>query len=142
MDTNKILLAGLFGGMVAFFLGFLFYGLLLNDFFQSNAGSATGVRRGDDELIWIPMILGHLAWGMLFAVIYGRWANISTFITGAKAGAVIGFLVAMTHDMINLASTHIMNSNGAIANVVVMTIVAAIVGGVVAWFLGRGSAKA
>ncbi len=41
MNTNKILLAGLIGGVVAFVLGFLFYGVLLTDFFEANAGSAT-----------------------------------------------------------------------------------------------------
>lgn len=141
MDTNKILLAGLIGGVAAFLLGFLSYGLLLSSFFESNMGSASGVMRGDSEMLWVPMILGHLSWGLFFAVIFGRWAGISTFATGAKAGAVLGFLVAFTFDMINLGSTHIMNLAGAIGDIVVMTVVAAIVGGIVGWFLGRGGAK-
>lgn len=137
MKTNKILLAGLVGSIVAFFLGFLVYGIALKGFFVENMGSATGVLRADDEMLWIPMIVGHLAWGFLIAIIYGRWANISTFSTGAMAGAVIGGLVALTHDMIDLGSTHLMNATGAIANVVVMAIMGAITGGVIGWFLGR-----
>ena len=78
MSNNKILLAGLVGAVVAFILGFIVYGNLLMDFFIENSGSASGVMRGDDEMQWIPMILGHVTWGMLFAIIFGRWANIST----------------------------------------------------------------
>lgn len=141
MDTNKILLAGLIGSVAAFFLGFLVYGVALAGFFESNLGSATGVMRADDEMLWIPMIVGHLAWGFLIAIIYGRWANISTFATGAKAGAVIGALVGLTFDMINLGSTHIMNATGAMVDVLVMAIMTAIVGGVVGWFYGRDKGK-
>lgn len=139
MNTNKILLAGVVGGVVAFLLGFLAYGVLLGDFFAKNAGSATGVMRGDDEMLWIPMILGHLAWGFVFAIIYGRWASISTFATGAKAGAVLGFLIAATFDLINLGSTHISTTTGVIVDIVVMTVIASLVGGVVGVMLGRDS---
>ena len=139
MSNNKIFIAGLVGAVVAFLLGFLVYGNLLADFFMENSGSATGVMRGDDEMQWIPMILGHITWGLLFAVIYGRWANITTFATGAKAGALLGFLIGASFDLIQLGSTHIFNTTGIIVDIVAMVIVSAIVGGVVGWFLGRGN---
>jgi hypothetical protein len=139
MSNNKILLAGLVGAVVAFILGFIVYGNLLMDFFIENSGSASGVMRGDDEMQWIPMILGHVTWGMLFAIIFGRWANISTFATGAKTGALLGFLIGASFDLIQLGSTHISNVTGIVVDIVVMTVVSAIVGGVVAWFLGRNN---
>lgn len=137
MNINKIILGGLIGGVVALILGFVFYGVLLTDFFSSNAGSATGVMRADDEMLWGPMIIGHVAWGVLFAYIFERWANISTFVGGAKAGAVIAVLVSLTYNMINLATTHVMNLTGALVDVVVMALVAAVTAGTVAWSLGR-----
>ncbi len=137
MNTNKILLAGLIGGVVAFILGFLFYGLICSEFFASNMGSATGVMRGDDEMQWVPMILGHLAFGLLFAVIFGRWANISTFATGAKAGAVIGLLISLAHGMIQFGSTHLSNLTGTLADIGIATVLSAVTAGVVGWFLGR-----
>lgn len=137
MSTNKILLAGLIGGITAFILGWLIYGTLLMGFFQENAGSATGVNREMEEMVWWAMIIGHLAMGYLFAIIYGRWANISTFATGAKAGAVITLLIALTYDMIWYGSTHLMTLTAAIVDVVVSAVVGAIIGGVVGWWLGR-----
>ena len=139
MLNSKIFTAGLVGAVVAFLLGFLLYGNLLTDFFMENSGSATGVMRGDDEMQWIPMILGHVTWGMLFAVIYGRWANITTFATGAKTGALLGFLIGASFDQIQLGSTHISNTTGILVDILVMIVVSAIVGGVVGWFLGRGN---
>ena len=138
MNITKILIAALIGGVVAFVLGYLVWGLLLTDFMEANAGSAGGVMRGDGEMLWVPMILGHLSWGLFFALIFERWANISTFATGAKAGAVLGFLVSFTFDMISLGSTNLSTLTGAIVDIVVMTVIAAIVGGIVAWYLGRG----
>jgi hypothetical protein len=141
MNTTKILVAGLIGAAVALLLGFLCFGMLFADFFESHTGSATGIMRGDENMLWGPMIIGHVAWGLLFAIIYGRWASISTFATGAKAGAVIGLLVGLTVDMIYYGSTNIYDLTGAMTDVVLMTVLSAIVGGCVGWYLGRGSAK-
>ena len=137
MSKSKIFTAGLAGPLVAFLLGFIVYGNLLAEFFVENSGSASGVMRGDDEMQWIPMILGHVTWGMLFAIVFGKWANISTFATGAKSGALLGFLIGASYDLIQLGSTHIPNLTGIVVDIIVMTIVSAIVGGVVGWFLGR-----
>jgi uncharacterized membrane protein len=137
MSNSKIFTAGLVGAVVAFLLGFIVYGNLLTEFFVENSGSASGVMRGDDEMQWIPMILGHVTWGMLFAIIFGKWAKISTFATGAKAGALLGFLIGASFDLIQLGSTHIPNLTGIVVDIIVMTIVSAIVGGTVGWFFGR-----
>ncbi len=137
MSNSKIFTAGLLGPVVAFLLGFIVYGNLLSEFFVENSGGASGVTRGDDEMQWIPMILGHITWGMLFAVVFGKWANISTFTTGAKTGALLGFLIGASFDLIQLGSTHIFNLTGIVVDIIVMTIVSAIVGGTVGWFLGR-----
>jgi len=139
MNTNRMLTAGLVGAIAAFILGFLTWGLALAGVMESNLGSATGVMKDQADFMWIPMILGHLSWGFFFAYVYGQWANIKTFVTGAKAGAVLGFLIGFTYDMIGLGSTNVMNTIGTIIDVVAMTIISAIVGGVVGWMLGRGA---
>lgn len=137
MNNNKILIAGLIGGIVAFLLGWLFYGTLLMSFFENNMGSATGVNREMEDMVWWAMILGHLSLGYLYALIFGRWANISTFQTGAIAGAVIAGLMGLAYDMIMFGSTNIGTLTSAMVDVVVSAIIGAVVGGVVAWWLGR-----
>lgn len=137
MKINKILIAGLVGGIVALLLGFLLYGLALSSFFEQNMGSASGVMKEEADFNWIAMVLGHLSLGLLFAIIFGRWASISTFPTGLKAGAVLGFLIGCTYDLINYGSTNIYTLTGTIVDIVVTAVVGAIVGGVVAIMLGR-----
>ncbi len=139
MSTSKIVIAGLVGGVVALVLGFLIYGMALSSFFEQQAGSATGIMKAEADFNWIAMIVGHLSFGLLFAVIFGRWASISTFTTGAKAGAILGLLFFLTTNMINYGSTNIMSLTGALADTVVGAVMGAIIGGVVAMMLGRES---
>ena len=137
MKTSNILVAGLIGGVVAFLLGFLLYGMLLADFFASHNVTA-GVMKTDEQMNYVPLALGHLAWGLLLAIIFGRWASISTFETGAKAGAVIGLLMSLTVNLINLGTANILTTTGHMADIAIVTIVSAIAGGAIAWYLGRG----
>ncbi len=136
MNSNKILVAGVIGGVVAFILGYLLYGMALNGFFAENGGTATGVNREPEEMVWWAMIVGHLAFGFLLALIYGRWASISTAVTGAKAGAVIGALMGLI-GFIDYGVSNVANLTAVCVNVVVMAVITAIVGAAVAWWLGR-----
>jgi hypothetical protein len=136
MSTSKILIAGLVTGVVAFLLGWLFYGILLMDFFESNAGNATGVSRGE-SMIWWALIAGNLIWGIFFAYIFGKWANISTAMTGAKAGAIIGLLLGAGWGLIYYGTSDIMNLTATIVDILVTGVTSAIMGAVAGWMLGR-----
>mgnify|MGYP007080175700 CR=1 FL=1 len=135
MNTNRILLAGVAGGIAFFLLGFLLYGILLAKFFAANQGTAQGVMKTPPEM-W-ALIVGNLAWGFLLAIIFGRWAGIKNFATGAQAGAIIGGLVAFSVNFNMLGTTNVHTINSALVDVVVMAVISAIVGGVVGLVLGR-----
>ena len=138
MNTNKLITAGLIGSVVAFILGWIIWGNLLTGIMGEYSGTASGVMRGEEEMLWLPLILGHLGLGFLLAIIYERWATISTFATGAKAGAVIGLLVSFANNMIMLGTTHLMQPTGAIIDILASVVSMGITGGVVGWWLGRG----
>ena len=92
MTTKNRLLATLVGFVVFFLLGWLVYGMLLMDFYANNAGSATGVMRAEDEMIWWALILGNLFQTYLLVYIFGNWANITTFSDGDVMESVNGTL--------------------------------------------------
>lgn len=142
MDTKKFLMGTLAGGIALFFLGYLFYGVLFMGFFEANQGTATGVMKEDMQLVWWALILGNLALGALLSYIFLKWANISTFGSGAQAAAVIGLLTSLSWDMISLATTNIGTLTGALADVAVFTVMCAIAGGVVGMVLGMGKEPA
>jgi len=135
-----MLIAGLAGGVANFLLGWLVWGVLLAGFMAKNAGSATGVAKDPPEFWAIG--LSSLAFGLLFALIYSRWAGIRTFTSGLLAGATIGALIAISFDFMMLATTNITTMNAVFVDILASTAVAAVVGGVVGWVLGTGKEAA
>ncbi len=139
MRTNKILLAGLAGGVVYFLLGWLIYGMVLASFMDGQSTpEGMAVMRPDDGMVFWAMIVGNIAGGMLLAVIFGRWANISTWQTGAMAGAIIAGLMAASYDFLLYGSTNMMALTGILVDIVVYAVMGAVGGAVVAMVLGSG----
>lgn len=136
MDAKKFAIGTLAGGVAFFLLGWLLYGMLFMNFFEANAGSATGVNK--ESMNMIALFLGNLAMAALFTLIFLRWANISTFVGGLKGGALIGLLVALGLDLTMFGTTNLMTLNGMVMDVVVYTVMSAVAGGVIGWLLGMG----
>lgn len=136
MSIKKFLIGTLVGGIAFFFLGFILYAVAFESFFMAHAGSATGVAK--TEMEWWPLILGNLALAALFACIFLSWANIRTFGGGMKAGAIVGFLMVLSFDMIMYDTTNIMDLTGTLGDVVVFTIMSTLGGGVTGWAVGLG----
>ena len=70
MNAKKFLIGGLAGGIIYFFLGYLFYGKLLSDFFHNNGGTATGVNKVMDQIEWWSLILGNVFSGCLLSYVF------------------------------------------------------------------------
>lgn len=138
MDTKKFLFGTLAGGIAFFLLGYLFYGLVLMNFYSAHAGSATGVSKSMEEMGWGALILGNFAFGALLTYIFLKWANITTFVSGASGGSVIGLLMGLSYNLTSFGTTNIMDLTAALTDVVVSCLMTAIVGGIVGLVLGMG----
>jgi hypothetical protein len=137
MDTKKILIAGLVGGVIAFFLGWLLFGILMKDMMPE---PIAGFMRDESDMIMWAMVVSNLLFGLLFAFVFVQWANISTFLSGAKAGAILGFLIAGSYDFSFYAMSYMFKTTTSlIADILMATLWSAIIGGVVGWWLGRGN---
>lgn len=136
MSTKKLLISGVVGGIVAFFGGWLIYGILLMKFFSENIGSATGVMRADTAMIWWALILGNISAGLLMSYIFNKWANINTLKEGLLGGATIGLFMTASYDLINYATTNISNLNAAAVDIIAGVAMGAITGAVVGWANG------
>ncbi len=133
MDLKKFLLATLAGGITFFVLGFLLYGMLLEDYFQGQTTS--GVMREEPDMLFLA--LGNLFAAMLLVYIYMKWAAISTFRTGLEAGAIIGLLISLMWDLTMYAVSDISTLQGALVDALVYTVLFALTGGVIGWVLGK-----
>ena len=120
MNVKNFLLAGLAGGITDFLLGWIFYGMLFHDFFGGQEPNLTYI------------FAGCMCFGFLLSYIYVRWANITTMLAGATAGAGIGLLMGLMQNFFRIAM-----ENGAIdkmfgVDVVICIVIGAGVGAVTA----------
>jgi len=139
MDTKKFLIGTLVGGIAFFFLGYLFYGVALAGFFSEHYGPGASTMKSMDGIVWWALILGNLASGALLTYIFLKWANISSFGSGASAGATIGFLMALSMDLIRFATAGTFDLTASLADVVVGTVMTAVAGGATGAVLGMAN---
>lgn len=137
MSAKNRILATLVGFVVLFLLGWLFYGILLMDFYAINGGSATDVYREDDQMIWWALMLGNFMQAYLLVYIFGSLANITTFGAGLKTGAVLGLILGLSFNLSMYGTSNIMNLTATLVDPLVSTAMMAITGGVVGFMLGR-----
>lgn len=137
MDFKKLSIATLLGGITYFLLGWLVYGLFVNDLMALPQEFAS-VMYSEAEMKIGLMAASCLVWGFLITYILQKWAGISTFSSGFIAGATIGALVSLTVGL-SMAS---MYKFGNIQNILIDTvangIISGITGGVIGWWLSRG----
>ncbi|WP_323788000.1 hypothetical protein [Psychroserpens sp.] len=128
MNTKTFLVSGLIGGIVDWLLGWLFYGILLADYFPQPAESTKTM---------VCILAGCLTFGFFVSYIFNRWAQISTAATGAKAGAIIGFFMGLNASLFNMALVKGVTYQMFAIDLVVSIILAAIVGAVVGIVNGK-----
>ncbi|MFZ1748648.1 MAG: hypothetical protein WAU01_00575 [Saprospiraceae bacterium] len=134
MNTNKILVAALVGGVFSFLFGWLVFGILFPDIMHIDL---PGFTKPEAEFSMVSMAISNLIWGLLLAFIFVHWANISTWIGGAKAGAILGLLISAAYDTGFFAMTNMFTMNSMLIDIAVNTVFVAIIGAVMGWWLGR-----
>jgi hypothetical protein len=135
MSQGRFWVASLAGGVVLFFVGFLLWGLLLAGFFEAHVGSATGVVKEPMEFFHLGM--SQLIWGILLAVVLGKWAGVSGFGTGFMVGAVLGFLVSLSNGLSMFSMSNLYDLTTVLTDPFVSAVWSGCGGGVVGLILGR-----
>lgn len=127
MNNKSFLLSTLTGAVTYFLLGWLFYGILFPDLYPPSEQCKT-------SLVFI--FLGGLFYTSVFSLIYTKGATISTFRSGALAGLVLGFLYSVSMNFY-MFSTKALDIEHFITDVLVASISATVMGGVVGLTIGK-----
>lgn len=135
MDTRRLVIGTLVGGIIVFALGYLIFDLAFADFYAANVGSATGVAR-DPQLVW-AVALGSLSYAALVTLAIGSRAGSSNIGAGVKNGALVGFLLWFTVDFILYGVTNVTNLTRAVVDPLLELVRGGIAGGVIAVVLGK-----
>jgi hypothetical protein len=125
------------GGTVALFgLGYLIYVVLGS--LGLHALNGPGVEAISGELNLPTIILMEVLYATLVTIIFGRWAQIKTFATGARAGLIIGlFLGGLPALELFSTTTGLTDLTGVITGALTFGVRFAVAGGVIGWLLGR-----
>ena len=131
----RIIIAAVAGGAALFLLGFLVYGMALEGWMQSQVNQYPGLMYQEPN--FITLILANLVWALLVALIFDRWASISTFVGGLLGGAAITFFMGLYYDLMTLSFMNLHKSfTPVIVDVVAFTVIGALAGGVIGMVLG------
>lgn len=131
--STKTLIGALIAGVCFWLLGFLMYGLLL----ASMMSEYNTIERPSEEVMMVHLVLGNLIIGFLMAWLWSRM-SITTFSRGLSSGALIGLLVGVGTNLIMHATTTLWTEpTGIIYDTIALTVLWAVTGGVVGWWMGR-----
>jgi hypothetical protein len=137
MITKKVLIGSIVGGIAFFLLGWMIYGILMKDFYSANFGQE-GMRKESEMILW-AIGVSNIVFAMLISLIFS-WSNISSLLSGAKVGAIVGFLTAIAIDFNFYAMTTLFKNWSALfVDVLLSTLTSAIVGAVIVWAMNWGN---
>lgn len=134
--NTKAILAGLAGGVFAFFAGWLIYGILLMDFMMGHTTMYEGLMKDPPDFVFI--IISNLAYGFLLAVIFDKWANARTLASGFTTGLIVAFLITLSLDASMYAFYNLFDITALLTDIVTGTIFGGLTGAVVGIVLGTG----
>jgi len=130
----KILRGTIIGAICFFVIGGVIYGFLLSNFVAANTDPA--VTRPMEEVVWWAAILTNLVLGLLFTLIL-HWSGAKKLVDGIKTGALFGLILGLYLDLYFYSTTTIYNLTYVIVDVIVMTILSALVGLIVVLTWGK-----
>lgn len=134
MDIKKLVVGGIVGGILFFFLGWLLYGMLLMDFMNNNPGVVSGYSKETPDFLYLA--IGNLLSGFMMAYIFIK-ANINTLMGGLIMAAVVGLLMAASYDCMIYATTNLYSKKMMLADVLASTAMSAVAGAVVGLLMGK-----
>lgn len=141
MDTKKLLMGTVVGGITYFILGFLIYGMALMSTMAEYSNAAC--MRAETDMVWWAMIVGNFGFAALLTYVFLKAGNVNSFGSGAQTGLVLAFLVSLSIDLMVYATTTMMtNPTGIAIDVVASTVMGAVAGGVIGMIIGRGGQAA
>jgi hypothetical protein len=137
MNSKGSVAAVLVGAIVVYAVGYVIFDTIFASFYAANAGSATGVSR-EPQILW-AVLLGSLAYAALITYAMNRGGGSVSLASGAQTGAIVGFLLWATVDLVFYGSTNLNGLTVAMVDPFLEFVRGGISGAVIALVLGKMS---
>lgn len=137
--NTKTLLGALLTGVLAFFLGWLIFGILLMKYYNDNMMQYTGLVKNPPE-IW-AIAVANLVWGLMLAYVFNL-GGVKTVSKGFTTGLILSFLISLSFDLFMRAQFNLYSVNVLAVDVAVSAIFGGVMGAFLGWWFGRGTKTA
>jgi hypothetical protein len=135
MSTKRVLIGTVVAGITMFLLGWLIYGMLLMDFMSANCDQT--MSRPPEEMIMWAIALSNLVSGLMLSLVLD-WSGRLTAGGGAKTGAILGFLIALSFDLAMYSMTTMFsNASVIVVDTIASCVLFTIAGAVTGWAMGK-----
>ena len=131
IKMKNIIIAIICGTIALFGLGYLMYVVLGFNSIQDEAAVF------HTKLDLVPIIIMEVLYATMLTIIFGKYAQIKTFSTGAVLGLIIGVFIGGCKALEVYATTEFVDLSGVLMDAVTYGIRFAVAGGVVGWALGN-----
>ncbi len=132
---KREILAAFVGSVVLFLLGWLTYGIILMDYFSGLSETMAGIYKSEEEMDLVMIFVGNVFGAGLLTYIFSSFKLMSGWLSGLKAGLIIGISMSAYFDFIMYGTTNLMNMQGVLSDVVVAGFNLAITGAVIGHLL-------
>lgn len=138
--NTKMLLGTVVGGIAAFLLGWLIFGIALMSYYESHQIAYEGMTKDSPNL---PLLfIANLLYASILAVIM-HWSKMTGLMKGAVIGAVISGLNTCSIDLYFYSLlNYFTDFTIVIVDVIVNIVFGAVVGAVIGWMMGMGKNEA
>ena len=127
MNAKNLSLSGLAGAVTNFLLGWIFYGKLFYDSFPQPEESTNNL---------LLIFLGCLVFSLFIAFIFIQWAQIKTFATWAKGGAIIGLFMGVNYNIWAVIMDN-RDLQTFLLDTALSVVLTALTGAVIGWIVGK-----
>lgn len=129
MFSKTNLISTLATAVWGFLGGYLIWGLILDPFNADHMGTATGVMKDQDNILFMYVALGSLITGFVLSILYSKWARgTHSIMQGASFGGCIGVIVGFGDRLVEYGVANLLDLTGTIANGIAYIVFFAVMG--------------
>jgi hypothetical protein len=135
MSSQKRIVATLAGGVTAFLMGWILYGMAFSGFFSEH--SLMAVERPEAEMVMWSLFAGNVMYAYLLAYLFPKWEGNDSFLGGFKSGAMIALILGYAVNLTLYGTSNIMDLTATLVDPLVFGLMMGVSGGVIGWIYGR-----
>lgn len=134
--NTKLVLGIMVGGVVAFLLGWLVFGILLMSYYESHQVAYAGLIKDPPNLV--TLFIANVVYAAVLAIIM-HWSKMVGMMKGAVIGAVMVGLISFSMDLYFYSlMNYYKDFTVVIVDVIVNIIFGGVVGACIGWVMGMG----